>query len=132
MGNVARRGVLAAGRIEDARRTVAEALARAEDRQERAYQTVALRALGEIASCEEPADPDEAERCYCEALALAEELEVRPLQARCHLGLGKLLQRVGRLDEAHTELTVAISMLREMEMTYWLPEAEAALGARSS
>ena len=41
-------------------------------------------------------------------------------------------RRVGRQDEAHAELTAAVTMLREMGMTYWLPEAEAALGARSS
>jgi len=49
---------------------------------------------------------------------------MRPLQAHSHLGLGKLYRRVGRLDEAHTELATAIGMLREMGMAFWLPEAE--------
>jgi hypothetical protein len=52
---------------------------------------------------------------------------MRPLQAHCHLGLGKLYRRIGRLDEARAELATAISMLREMEMTFWLPEAETEL-----
>ena len=42
---------------------------------------------------------------------------MRPLQAHCHLGLGKLYRRVGRLDEARAELATAVTMLREMGMT---------------
>jgi tetratricopeptide (TPR) repeat protein len=121
---------LADGRISDARRTVADALARAAARRERAHQVVALRVLGEIAASEEPPAFEEAEQRYREALVLAEELEMRPLQARCHLGLGKVLQAVGRLDEARGELATAAAMLREMGMTRWLTEAEAALEAR--
>ena len=64
---------------------------------------------------------------YREALTLAEELEMRPLQAHCHLGLGKLHRRTGRPHEARVELSAAVEMLRAMEMTFWLPEAEAEL-----
>jgi predicted RNA polymerase sigma factor len=60
-------------------------------------------------------------------LTLAEELEMRPLVAHCHLGLGKLYRRVGRNDEARAELSTAVAMLREMGMAFWLPEAEAEL-----
>ena len=31
--------------------------------------------------------------CYQQAITLAQELGMRPLVARCHLGLGRLLQR---------------------------------------
>jgi tetratricopeptide (TPR) repeat protein len=68
-----------------------------------------------------------AEQCYRAALTLAEELEMRPLQARCQLGLGNLYRRIGRVDEARAALSTAVSILREMEMTYWLPEAETEL-----
>jgi hypothetical protein len=47
-----------------------------------------------------------------------------PLQARCHLGLGKLYRQVGRAEDARVELSAAVKMLRTMEMTFWLPEAE--------
>ena len=33
----------------------------------------------------------------------------------------------GRLEEAHTELSTAVDLYRAMEMTLWLPQAEAAL-----
>jgi hypothetical protein len=49
---------------------------------------------------------------------------MRPLQAYCHLGLGKLYRRAGRLDEARAELATAVAMLGEMGMAFWLPEAE--------
>jgi hypothetical protein len=54
---------------------------------------------------------------------------MRPLQARCHLGLGKLYARAGQQETARTELSTAIQMLREMGMAYWLSEAEAALAS---
>jgi len=69
----------------------------------------------------------EAEAYYREALTLAQSIEMRPLQAHCHLGLGKLYRRTGRLDEARAELSTAVAMLREMGMAFWLPEAEGEL-----
>ena len=55
------------------------------------------------------------------------ESGMRPLQARCHLGLGKLDRRTVRLDEARAELTTAVAMLREMGMTLWLLATEGEL-----
>jgi hypothetical protein len=49
---------------------------------------------------------------------------MRPLQAHCHLGLGKLYRRTGRPDAARAALATAVAMLREMGMAFWLPEAE--------
>src|SRR6266540_2382237 len=54
---------------------------------------------------------------------MADVARKRPLQAH-HLGLGKLYRRLGRLDEARAEPSTAITMLREMGMALWLPEAE--------
>ena len=64
------------------------------------------------------------EALYRKALALAEPRGMHPLVAHCHLGLGKLYRRMGRADEARTEHSTAVGMLRAMEMTFWLPEAE--------
>ena len=57
---------------------------------------------------------------------------MRPLQAHCQLGLGKLYRRIGRLDEARTRLATGVAMLREMGMAFWLPEAEGELALASS
>ena len=52
---------------------------------------------------------------------------MRPLQAHCHLGLGTLYAKTGRQEKARAELVTAIELYRAMEMTFWLPQAEAAL-----
>jgi tetratricopeptide (TPR) repeat protein len=120
-------GYLLAGRIEEAVRLADCSLDISRKRGLRGSEAQALRLLGDIAACRDPPDADEAERRYDESLVLAERLEMRPLQARCHLGLGKLYQQTGRADRARVELSAAVAMLRAMEMTLWLPEAEAAL-----
>ena len=52
---------------------------------------------------------------------------MRPLQAHCHLGLGALYARTGQRQQAHVALSAAIDLYRAMDMTFWLPQAEAAL-----
>jgi hypothetical protein len=86
-----------------------------------------LRLLGEIASHSDPSATEQAEDYYRQALALAAELGMRPLAAHCHLGLGTLYQKLGRGEQAETELTTAAEMYRAMEMTFWLRRAEAEL-----
>ena len=58
---------------------------------------------------------------------LADELALRPLAARCHHGLGKLYLHAGRPDQSRNELVTATTMFREMEMRFWLEQAEAEL-----
>jgi hypothetical protein len=90
-------------------------------------QAWALRLLGEIHAHRQPPEAELAEASYREALALAEELGIRPLQAHCHCGLGTLYVRTGQQELACTELSTAIAMYRAMDMTFWLPQTEAAL-----
>ncbi len=52
---------------------------------------------------------------------------MHPLQARCHVGPRRLYRRMGGPDEARAKLSTAVEMFREMEITVWLPEAEAEL-----
>jgi tetratricopeptide (TPR) repeat protein len=87
----------------------------------------ALRLLGEIHAHRQPPETELAAAAYREALALAEALGMRPLQAHCHRGLGTLYARTGQREQARTELSAAIDLYRAMDMTFWLPEAEAAL-----
>ena len=64
---------------------------------------------------------------YRQALTLANELGMRPLQAHCHHALGILYARIGRREQARTALSTAIERYRGMDMTFWLPQTEAAL-----
>jgi len=50
---------------------------------------------------------------------------MRPLVAHCHFSLGRLYQRTGEQRQAHGHLAIATTMLREMELMYWLERAEA-------
>ena len=94
---------------------------------ERGNEGRALHQLGTVHAHANPPDVTPAEAHYQQALALAEELGMRPLQAHCHRGLGMLYATTGQREQARTALSTAIEMYRGMEMTFWLPETEAAL-----
>jgi class 3 adenylate cyclase/tetratricopeptide (TPR) repeat protein len=116
-----------ASHLEEAHALAERTLALARERQERGHQAYALRLLGDIAARREPPETEQAEAHYRQALALVEELGMRPLQAHCYRGLGTLYARLGQREYACAELTMAIDLYRAMDMTLWLPQAEAAL-----
>jgi predicted ATPase/class 3 adenylate cyclase len=118
---------LLADRREEAQALAEHALALAREHQERGHQAYALRLLGDIAARREPPEREQTEAYYLQALALAEELGMRPLVAHCHCGLGTLYAQIGRREQARAELVIAIELYRTMDMTFWLPGAEAAL-----
>ena len=122
------RAYLLDGQLAEAARIAHERLAEARQVGERGVEGHLLRLLGEIASHPDRFEVDAAEAHYRQALALAEELGLRPLVAHCHLGLGKLYRRTGDRAKAQEHLTTASTMYREMGMTFWLEKAEAALG----
>jgi transcriptional regulator with AAA-type ATPase domain/tetratricopeptide (TPR) repeat protein len=115
------------GRLEDAHATAEQALALTREHQERGHEAYALRLLGDIAARHNPPEAEQAEAYYRQALALADELGMRPLVAHCHRSLGMLYSQTGQQAQAHAELTVAIALYRVLEMTFWLPDTEAAL-----
>ena len=117
-------GYLLAKRTDDAIRLATQALDFARDHKRRGNEAWDLRALGEIASHRDPVDAEKAEASYRQAVALAEELGMRPLAAHCHLGLGRLYGRTGKRQEAQPHLTTAATMYREMDMRSWLEKAE--------
>jgi class 3 adenylate cyclase/tetratricopeptide (TPR) repeat protein len=116
-----------AGRLEEAQALAESALALARTQQERGNEAYALRLLGETTVRSEPAQRALAEAHYLQALALAEELGMRPLQAHCHLGLGTLYNQMGRVEQARLALSTALDLYRAMDMTFWLPQVEEAL-----
>jgi class 3 adenylate cyclase/tetratricopeptide (TPR) repeat protein len=109
-----------AGRREDAVREAERALVLATERGERGNQVYAHRLIGLVASEEEPLKVEMARHHLSEALALAEKLGMRPLAARCHLALGRLMRRLGDLAGARPHLETAHELLERMQMRYWL------------
>ena len=92
-------------------------------------QATALHLLGDIATHPDQFDPEKGAEYYGRAVALAEELKMRPIVAHCHLGLSKLYRRTGKREQAQEHLGTATTMYREMGMTYWLEQAETEMRA---
>jgi tetratricopeptide (TPR) repeat protein len=116
-----------AGRGAEAWQPARQALDLARKHKERANEALALHQLGVVHAHAVPPDAEQVEAHYQQALTLAEELGMRPLVAHCHLGLGKLYLKMGRPEQARVELSAAIELFGSMDMTFWLPQAEAAL-----
>jgi tetratricopeptide (TPR) repeat protein len=119
---------LLTSRAGEAHNLASQALDCARRQRERGNEARALRLLGEVAAHSDPPKVDQAENFYQQALALADELGMRPLVAHCHLGLGTLYRKIGRHEQGEDELATAAEMYHAMEMTFWLGRADAELG----
>ncbi|MFQ5520259.1 MAG: AAA family ATPase, partial [Candidatus Methylomirabilia bacterium] len=116
---------LFAGRVEEAIPLARRAVEITRYIDARGSEAWALSLLGEVTSRQDPPNAEEAQACYRQARARAEELGMRPLLAHCHLGLGKLYRRTGDRPKAQHHLTTATTMLHKMDMRFWLEQAEA-------
>jgi class 3 adenylate cyclase/tetratricopeptide (TPR) repeat protein len=117
------RAGLLLGRLDEARSLADRALESSPSHP--GFAAHALHLLGDIATHTDRFDAESGEAHYRKALTLAEPRGMRPLVAHCHLGLSKLYQRTGKRQEAQEHLTLATTMYREMDMRFWLEQAEA-------
>jgi class 3 adenylate cyclase/tetratricopeptide (TPR) repeat protein len=115
------------GRGAEAGQHARQALDLARQQKARGEEACALHQLGVVQAHADLPNIEQAEAHYQQALALAEELGMRPLVAHCHHGLGRLYGQTGRREAARAALTTAINLYCAMDMTFWLPQAEAAL-----
>jgi tetratricopeptide (TPR) repeat protein len=116
-----------AGCGEEAWQHACQALDLARQQKTRGEEALALCQLGAVQTHATLPQAAPAEAHYQQALALAGELGMRPLVAHCHRGLGTLYARVGQQEQARAALSTAIELYRAMDMTFWLPQTEAAL-----
>jgi tetratricopeptide (TPR) repeat protein len=116
-----------AGRHDEAWQHARQALDLAPQLKDRGDEALALHQLGVVQAHADPPDAEQAAAHYQRALALADELGMRPLQAHGHRGLGTLYAKIDQRQQATAELSSAIELYRAMDMTFWLPEVEAAL-----
>jgi tetratricopeptide (TPR) repeat protein len=114
-----------AGRLADAGQSIERALELSRVHKQRAVEADALRVVGDIHAGQVPPDVEAADAAYREAMTLADELGMRPLVAHCHLGLAKLYRRSGQDERAREHLRTATTQYREMDMRFWLAQAEA-------
>ncbi len=116
-------GLLAVGAHRRALEVATRALGAARAYGERAHEAEALRVLAAIAAAQEGADVRVVIEQYREAAALAEELGLRPLLARVHLGIGQAYRQAGRLAEAEAHVATAVVVFSDLGMRVWLERA---------
>jgi class 3 adenylate cyclase/tetratricopeptide (TPR) repeat protein len=126
-GILAAGAYLAAGLLEEAAAEAARGLALATVDGARAYHVPLGRLRAEALALQgkEPRR-EEALSDWGRLIDLATELSMRPELAHCHLGLGKLYRRTGDRVKGQEHLTTAVTMYRDMDMGFWLAQAEAA------
>jgi class 3 adenylate cyclase/tetratricopeptide (TPR) repeat protein len=117
---------LFAGRGDEAAAAARRALSLAQERGQRGDAAAALYVLGETAA-RGAVDSGDAAQHYLTAIALSEELGMRPLLARAHLGIGRLYLRAGAPDRAEDHLLTATRQFITMDMPLWLRQATTTL-----
>ena len=120
-------GYLLVGKLEEANLVAKQVLDSSLTQGYRGHAARSLYVLAETLLHADVSDIAQAEDHYDHAMALANELRMRPLIAHCHMGLGKLYRCIGNTQQARTHLTEGVAMMREMEMGSWLEKAEAEL-----
>jgi tetratricopeptide (TPR) repeat protein len=117
---------LCADRGDEASTTAQRALTLARERGQRGNTAAAMYVLGEAAA-HGALDINKAEHHYLAAIALAEELEMRPLLGRCHLGIGRLYLCASGRDRTEDHLLTATRLFSAMDMPFWLQQASSSL-----
>ncbi|HWH80588.1 MAG TPA: hypothetical protein VNT76_24570, partial [Candidatus Binatus sp.] len=88
------------------------------------HGALALKLRGDIAMHLMPKHIEQAEARYREALSLAGDMAMRPLQAHCHAALSQVYAAAGNPERARNELSAARELFRDMGMSGFLPNAE--------
>ena len=132
LGHVLRTGglaeaYLAAGRVEDAHPLAQLHVQVARTVRLRGTEAWALRLLAEAEIHRETPDAEAAMQALEAALAIADELGMRPLAARCRLTRAALDQARGRPDDACRAATLALAQFRTLDMPRFAAQAEAML-----
>ncbi len=108
----------------EATRLATQALEQRQANGQRTGEAIAHRALALLAAQEKPADWRQVDACMEQSLAVAEECCERPNLAVGRFRYAELLKQKGELDHACEQVNQATALFREMEMTWWLEQAE--------
>ncbi len=83
--------------------------------------------LAEILANRHPSSLSQVEAGYRAAFTLADELGMRPLQAHCYLGLGKVHAQFKDISIARSEIGTARDLYLAMGMSFWVDKSGLAL-----
>jgi transcriptional regulator with AAA-type ATPase domain/tetratricopeptide (TPR) repeat protein len=110
---------LAGGHEEDAEASATRAVVLAVEHGESGFRVEALRALARVAWGRRTPDLEAAAEHLGDALALAQDLRMRPAVAHCHGDLAEVNRRAGRSEVAAMHLEAASELYRELDLPFW-------------
>ena len=84
------------------------------------HGALALKLRGDIAMRQTVKQIEQAEAHYREALRLANDMAMRPLQAHCHAALAQVYGAAGNLEQARQESSVANKLFAALAMNGFL------------
>jgi len=120
---------LEAGRLDDGLNAVTEALAAADEREERSHEAEIHRLKGELLRRQEQPNVAEVETCFRTAIEMARGQSAKSWELRATMSLARLLAEEGRRDEARAILADIYNWFTEGFDTADLREAKALLDA---
>jgi predicted ATPase/class 3 adenylate cyclase len=115
------------GHLDDGLSALTEALAAADEREERTYEAEIHRLKGELLLRQSGANAEEAQSCFERAIEVARRQSGRSFELRATMSLARLLDKQGRRDEARAMLAEIYGWFTEGFDTADLKEAKALL-----
>ena len=113
--------------IDEALRTIGEALAQASETGERWAEALVHRVRGDILLKRDPKNPEPSEGAYRTAVAIAKQQGARSYALSASLALAKLHQSANRAAEAHAVLAPAVEFFSPTPEMPEIAEAQALL-----
>ena len=114
-------------RLDDGLSAVTEALAVADEHEERAYESEIHRVRGELLLRQDPSNAAEAQSCFQRAISVARNQNAKSWELRATTSLARLLAKQGRNDEARMMLAEIYGWFTEGFDTRDLKDAKALL-----
>jgi predicted ATPase len=115
------------GRLDNGLDALTEALAAADEHEDRHYEAETHRLKGELLLKQNGSNVDEAEICFRRAIEIARRQSAKSLELRATMSLARLLRDTGRRDEARVLLAVIYNWFTEGFDTADLKDAKALL-----
>jgi len=118
---------LEAGRLDDGLSALTEALAAADEHENRHHEAEIHRLKGELLLKQDDSNATEAQNCFEGAIGIARKQSAKSLELRATMSLARLLAKQGRRDEARAMLADIYGWFTEGFDTADLKDAKALL-----
>jgi predicted ATPase len=114
-------------RLDDGLSALTEAIAAADEHENRKYEAEAHRLKGEVLLKQDDSNAAEAQGCFQRAVKIAREQSAKSWELRATMSLGRLFAKQGRRDEARAMLAEVYNWFTEGFDTADLKDAKALL-----